>query len=84
MTLPAADLRSIAEIAPLIASGAISPVDLVRRCLARIEGRRELNAFITVMAREALADAERAAAEIAAGRCRGPLHGVPVSVPIDP
>ena len=80
MTLPEADLRSISEIAPLIASGAISPVDLVRRCLARIDGRRELNAFITVMAREALADGERAAAEIAAGRCRGPLHGVPVSV----
>jgi aspartyl-tRNA(Asn)/glutamyl-tRNA(Gln) amidotransferase subunit A len=80
MTLPAADLRSIAELAPAIARGEVSPVDLVRGCLARIDGRRELNAFITVMRESALADAERAAAEIAQGRYRGPLHGVPVSV----
>jgi aspartyl-tRNA(Asn)/glutamyl-tRNA(Gln) amidotransferase subunit A len=80
MTVPAADLRSIAEIAPLVARGEISPVDLVRRCLARIEARGELNAFITVMADSALADAERATNDIAAGRYRGPLHGIPVSV----
>jgi aspartyl-tRNA(Asn)/glutamyl-tRNA(Gln) amidotransferase subunit A len=80
MTLPAPDLRSISEIAPLVARGEVSPVDLVRGCLARIEGRRELNAFITVMSESALADAERAAAEIAQGRYRGPLHGIPVSI----
>lgn len=77
---PAADLRSIHEIAPLMARGKISPVDLVERCLARIEHRRELNAFITVMAEPALAEAERAAMEIAGGRYRGALHGIPVSV----
>ena len=80
MTLPAADLRSISELAPLVARGEVSPVDLVRGCLARIDGRRELTAFITVMGESALADAERAAAEIARGRHRGPLHGIPVSV----
>lgn len=80
MTLPAADLRSISELAPLVARGEVSPVDLVRGCLARIDGRRELAAFITVMGESALADAERAAAEIAQGRHRGPLHGIPVSV----
>ncbi len=80
MTLPAPDLRSISELAPRIARGEVSPVDLVRGCLARIDGRRELNAFITVMRESALADAERAATEIAQGRYRGPLHGIPVSV----
>ena len=50
-------------------------------CLARIEARPELNAFITVM-REQGAGGRAAAAEqeIAAGRYRGPLHGIPVSV----
>ena len=74
------DLRGIAQVAPLIARGELSPPELVRRCLARIEARRELNAFITVMAETALAQAERAEHEIASGLYRGPLHGVPVSV----
>ena len=77
---PPADLRSISDVAPLIAEGEVSPVDLVRGCLARIEARRELNAFISVMAESALAEAERAAVEIAHGRYRGPLHGIPVGV----
>jgi aspartyl-tRNA(Asn)/glutamyl-tRNA(Gln) amidotransferase subunit A len=77
---PAPDLRSIGEIAPLIRTAALSPVDLVRAALARIDARPELNAFITVMRDTALVEAEAAAREIAAGRYRGPLHGVPVSV----
>src|SRR4051812_21887282 len=79
MTTPA-DLRSISAIAPLVESGALSPVDLITASLARIEARADLNAFITVMHETALADAQAAAREIAAGRYRGPLHGVPVSV----
>src|SRR5690606_11487237 len=39
-----------------------------------------LNAFITVTADEALADARRADQEIAGGRYRGPLHGIPISL----
>lgn len=76
----AGDLRGIAAIAPLVRRGELSPVDLVRGCLARIEARHELNAFITVMAASALADAAAAEREIASGRYRGPLHGIPVSV----
>lgn len=76
----AADLRSITELAPLVQAGAVSPVDLVRTCLARIEARRELNAFITVLGNEAIAEAHTAEREIAGGRYRGPLHGIPVSV----
>jgi aspartyl-tRNA(Asn)/glutamyl-tRNA(Gln) amidotransferase subunit A len=58
----------------------VSPVDLVHGCLARIDARPELNAFITVMRESALAEARVAEREIAAGRYRGPLHGIPVSV----
>jgi aspartyl-tRNA(Asn)/glutamyl-tRNA(Gln) amidotransferase subunit A len=72
--------RGITAVGSLLRTRAISPVELVNGCLARIEARRELNAFITVLGDAALADARRAEAEIAAGRYRGPLHGVPVSV----
>jgi aspartyl-tRNA(Asn)/glutamyl-tRNA(Gln) amidotransferase subunit A len=58
----------------------VSPIDLVRASLARIDARPELNAFITVMRETALVEAEAAQREIAAGRYRGPLHGVPISV----
>ncbi len=74
------EARGITDAARLIATRAISPVDLVAGCLERIEARRELNAFISVLADAALADARRAHEEIGRGRYRGPLHGVPVSV----
>jgi aspartyl-tRNA(Asn)/glutamyl-tRNA(Gln) amidotransferase subunit A len=75
-----ASLPSIEQIAPQVRSGAVSPVDLVRACLDRIESRLELNAFITVMADSAASAAAEAEREIAAGRYRGLLHGIPISV----
>ena len=77
MTSP---LPSIEQIAPQVRSGALSPIDLVRGCLDRIESRLELNAFITVMADSAVSAAVEAEREITAGRYRGPLHGIPISV----
>ena len=53
---------------------------LVRSCLARIDARRDLNAFIAVLADSALDEAAQAEAEIKSGRYRGPLHGIPVSI----
>jgi aspartyl-tRNA(Asn)/glutamyl-tRNA(Gln) amidotransferase subunit A len=76
----AGDLRSIDTVSAEVRTGKVSPVSLVRGCLARIEARRELNAFITVLAEPALEAAHAAEREIAAGRYRGPLHGIPVSV----
>jgi aspartyl-tRNA(Asn)/glutamyl-tRNA(Gln) amidotransferase subunit A len=78
--MSAVQLRTITETAPLIKTGALSPVDLVRSCLARIDARPELNAFITVMRDQALKDAEQAVTALSAGRWLGPLHGIPVSV----
>jgi aspartyl-tRNA(Asn)/glutamyl-tRNA(Gln) amidotransferase subunit A len=50
-------------------------------CLGRIEADNpRLNAFILVMASEARQQAREADAELAAGRDRGPLHGVPISI----
>jgi len=56
-------------------------VELTRDCLQRIEEiNPALNAFITVMSDSALKEAREAENEIAKGRWRGPLHGVPVGL----
>jgi len=62
----------------LLSARKISPVELTEHCLARLErlGPR-YNAVVTVMREHALAQARRAEGEIAAGRWRGPLHGIP-------
>lgn len=70
-----------AEQAKLIRERQISPVDLVRACLARIERYdSKLRAYITVCAEQALSEAKVAERDIAAGRYRGPLHGLPFGV----
>lgn len=72
---------TIEELAPQIAAGEVSPVELTEAQLARIatvDGR--LKSYATVMAESALAEARRAEVEIAAGGYRGPLHGMPIAV----
>lgn len=70
-----------AEIATAYAGGRLSPVELVRALLARIEEHdRHLNAFIDVGAERALEQAHVAEKEIRAGRTISPLHGVPVGL----
>jgi aspartyl-tRNA(Asn)/glutamyl-tRNA(Gln) amidotransferase subunit A len=72
---------SIAELAPRLASREISAAELTDECLSRIAlGNGRLNAFITVLDREAREQARRADAETAAGRRRGALHGIPISL----
>jgi aspartyl-tRNA(Asn)/glutamyl-tRNA(Gln) amidotransferase subunit A len=72
---------SITELAPLLASRAISSLAVTDACLSRISAENpRLNAFITVLADQARRDAGRADAEMATGRRRGPLHGVPISL----
>jgi len=71
----------IASAAKALKAGSLSPVELTEYCLDRIARvDRRLNAFITVTAKQARADARHAAHEIAAGRWRGPLHGIPIAL----
>jgi aspartyl-tRNA(Asn)/glutamyl-tRNA(Gln) amidotransferase subunit A len=72
---------SIADASDLLQGRKLSPVELTNACLARIERLNPvLNAFITVTGEQALADARAAEAEIARGRRRGPLHGIPIAL----
>jgi len=71
---------TVASLAEAVRTKRVSPVELVRDCLARIERRNPaLRAFITVDADGALATARALEAEAVGGRLRGPLHGVPVA-----
>lgn len=69
------------ELAALIRRRALSPVEVVDAFLTRIDavGART-NAYVTVTADAAHADAVRAQAAVMAGRPLGPLHGVPVAI----
>jgi aspartyl-tRNA(Asn)/glutamyl-tRNA(Gln) amidotransferase subunit A len=70
-----------AEIAAAYAARRLSPVELVRALLARIETHdRQINAFIKVDGDAALDAARQAEKEILSGRTRGPLHGVPIGI----
>lgn len=69
------------ELGRLLASGELSPVELARACLERIEALDPgINAFALVDADSALDEARWAERELLAGRARGPLHGVPFAV----
>ena len=74
-------LETIVELAPRLRRREISPLELTRACLDRIgKLNPELNAFITVTAESALAEARTAEAEISRGQWRGPLHGIPIAI----
>ncbi len=75
------DFNAISDLAPRLRRREISPVEVTQGCLARIEKLNPpLNAFITLIAESALAEASRAEAEILRGDWRGALHGVPVAL----
>lgn len=72
---------SIEEAARLLRRRAISPVELVQACLARIErGNPRVNAFLTVLAEGALRQARAADHALRRGRAKGPLHGIPIAL----
>ncbi len=71
----------VERLALLVKRGQVSPVELVEAYLARIERRNpKLNAYLTVTAESARAEARRAEREIRRGRHRGPLHGIPIAL----
>ena len=72
---------SLSEAAELVRAKKISPVELTQECLKRIERLNpKLNAFITVTAESALAQAREAEAEIQKGQWKGGLHGIPLAL----
>lgn len=76
-----AEPRTIAQLARAIERREVTSESVTERCLAEIADKNPmLNAFIVVLADEARAQAKAADREIAAGRSRGPLHGVPISL----
>jgi amidase len=71
----------IAELAVHLRARQISPVEVTHAQLARIASLdRTLASYACVTEEIALAQAKEAEVEIAAGRYRGPLHGVPIAV----
>jgi len=72
---------SISEAAELLRQKKISPVELTKACLDRIESLNPvLNAFITVTDEAAMAQARVAEDEMQRGHWRGPLHGIPIGL----
>ena len=71
----------LTELAACIKARKISPLEVARAQLDRIAALDgELGSYVHVMADTAMAQAETAQAEIAAGQYRGPLHGVPIAL----
>jgi len=69
------------RLAAQIKAGKISAVEAVTACLKRIEAvNPKLNAVVHLCAERALAEARDADAMRAAGRSKGPLHGVPCTI----
>jgi len=72
---------SIAQTSELLRHKKVSPVELTRACLRRIEELNPtLNAFITVTHETAMSQARIAENEIQQGNWRGPLHGIPIGL----
>jgi aspartyl-tRNA(Asn)/glutamyl-tRNA(Gln) amidotransferase subunit A len=68
----------VRELGELVRTRQVRPVELAEIYLDRLEQfGPKYNAVVTVMRDHALAHARRAEGEIAAGRWRGPLHGIP-------
>jgi len=72
---------SAGELSRLIRKREVSPVEVVKAHLARVEALEPgLNSFITLLPEQAMEEARLAEREIRSGQYRGPLHGIPVGL----
>lgn len=72
---------SAVDIAELVRRRKVSPVEVVRASLERVQALEPtLNAFVTLTAGSAMVDARRCEKMVMSGADLGPLHGVPISV----
>ena len=75
------EFATMEELSALLGKKKISPVELTRLYLSRIELLNpKLNAFLTVASESALAEARVAERELVRGRRRGSLHGIPIAL----
>ena len=73
--------ETVATLGQLIRTGELSPVEVTEAYLERVESLNgDIRAYLTVTADQARQAAREAEEEIAAGRYRGPLHGIPLAV----
>ena len=78
---PDLPLRSLTELADLLASGEIRSRDIVEACLTRIDAHdAQLHAFVDVYRDDARARADTADRERRDGVARGPLAGLPIAL----
>jgi aspartyl-tRNA(Asn)/glutamyl-tRNA(Gln) amidotransferase subunit A len=76
-----AEIPTIAEASALIAAKKLSPVELTRACLDRIEMHDgALNAFLRLAETDAMAAAHAAEDDIVHDRSKGLLHGIPLAL----
>jgi aspartyl-tRNA(Asn)/glutamyl-tRNA(Gln) amidotransferase subunit A len=72
---------SAGELSRLIKKKEVSPVEVVKAHLARVEALEPaLNSFITLLPEQAMEEARVAEREIQSGQYRGPLHGIPIGL----
>jgi aspartyl-tRNA(Asn)/glutamyl-tRNA(Gln) amidotransferase subunit A len=72
---------SAGELSRLIRKREVSPVEVVKAHLARVEALEPaLNSFITLLPEQAMEEARLAEHEIQSGQYRGPLHGIPLGL----
>ncbi len=71
----------VAALGQALRDGSLSPVELAKAALQRIQAVDErVRAFVTVTSERALEDARRAEQELRTGTDRGPLHGIPLAL----
>lgn len=81
MSDPVLALRSLSDLSEAIARREVSSVELTQAYLSRIAALDgQLHSFNSLRAEAALAEAETAERDIAAGRRLGPLHGMPIGI----
>ena len=72
---------TIRQAGELIRGRQLSPVELTRACLDRIEATDDrVHSFILLLADEALEQARTAEAQILNGAYKGPMHGIPFAL----
>jgi aspartyl-tRNA(Asn)/glutamyl-tRNA(Gln) amidotransferase subunit A len=73
--------KSLSEVSAMIHARTVTPTQLVQALLDRIHAiNTKVNAYVTLMGKQALEQAKTLDAEQKAGKFRGPLHGIPLAL----